>query len=63
MTIKTSVLSKFTSMENLENNNCIILDSLGNIYEIYGRAASRSFECPNSYDQQIKSRCRKKQSY
>ena len=32
---KTSALSKFTSMHDLENNNWFILDSLGNIYEIY----------------------------
>ena len=63
MTIKTSVLSKFTSMEDLENNNWIILDSLGDIYEIYGTAESRSFGYPNSHDQKIKSWCRKKQSY
>ena len=35
MTIKTSVLIKFKSMEDLENNNWIILESLGNIFEIY----------------------------
>ena len=35
MTIKTSVLIKFKSMEDLENNNWIILDSLGNIFELY----------------------------
>ena len=35
ITIKTSVLIKFKSMEDLENNNWIILDSLGNIFELY----------------------------
>ena len=35
MAIKFSALSKFKSMEDLENNNWIILDPLGNIYEIY----------------------------
>ena len=32
--IKTSVLSKFTSMQDLQNNNWIIIDPLENIYEI-----------------------------
>ena len=32
---KTSVLSKLTSMQDLESSNWIILDLLGNIYEIY----------------------------
>ena len=32
---KTSVLSKLTSMQDLESNNWIISDLLGNIYEIY----------------------------
>ena len=35
MAKQTSVLSRFTSMQNLENNNWIILDPLGHIYEIY----------------------------
>ena len=35
MAIKFSALSKFKNMEDLENNNWIILDPLGNIYEIY----------------------------
>ena len=35
MAYKASVLSKFTSMQDLESNDWIILDPLGNIYEIY----------------------------
>ena len=35
MANKTSVLSKLTSVQDLENNNRIIFDPLGNIYEIY----------------------------
>ena len=31
----TSVLSKFTSIQNLENNNQIILDTLTNICQKY----------------------------
>ena len=35
MASKTSFLSRFTSMQDLENNDWIILDPLRNIYEIY----------------------------
>ena len=35
MAKKMSVLSKFTSMQDLEKNNWIILDPLRNIYEIH----------------------------
>ena len=35
MANKTSILSKFRSMQDLESNNWIILDPLGNIYEIF----------------------------
>ena len=35
MADKTSVLSKFASVQKLGNNNLINLDLLGNIYEIY----------------------------
>ena len=35
MANKASILSKFRSMQDLESNNWIILDPLGNIYEIY----------------------------
>ena len=33
---KTFVLGEFTSMQNLENSNSVIIDPLGNIYDIYG---------------------------
>ena len=35
MAIEISVLSKFTSIKYLENDNWIILDPLGNTYERY----------------------------
>ena len=35
MANKTSVLSKLTSMQDLESSNWIILDLLGNICEIH----------------------------
>ena len=35
MAIEDLCFKQFTSMQDLENNNWIILDPLGNIFEIY----------------------------
>ena len=35
MALLKPVLSKFTRIQDLKNNNWLILDLLGNIYEIY----------------------------
>ena len=35
MAICDLFLEQFPSMQDLENNNWVILDSLGNIYEIF----------------------------
>ena len=43
-TISDPHLAKqFTNMQGLENNNWIILDALGNIYEIYANLSVLNF--------------------
>ena len=43
----------FTSMQDLENNNCIILDPLGNIYETCGNVTVMTLPAPSIVKQLI----------
>ena len=43
MAIEDLCFKQCTSMQNLENNNGIILDPLGNIYEIYANLTVMTF--------------------
>ena len=49
MAYKASLLSKFTSMQDLENNIWIVLDPLGNIYEIYANLTAMTLLNPNHF--------------
>ena len=40
---KTSVLSNFTSIQDLENNLWVYLDLLGDIYDIYANLTVMTF--------------------
>ena len=40
---KTSVLSNFTSIQDLENNLWVYLDLLGDIYDIYANLTMMTF--------------------
>ena len=49
MAYKASLLSKFTSTQDLENNIWIVLDPLGNIYEIYANLTAMTLLNPNHF--------------